>query len=312
MKKTLFLMTGMALAAIACTKQKVEPNTIKPDFVVITSERGEQQIQEFLQVYDAWLEDPSTTLNDMTKEDAVWLMEASINYKNAFQLSYWENRVTVDSSFSLSEPSGNEAYFTGQSILEAFEELDNAVTEQKNELGHNMVLVVDVALSDENATQIVTHSSTATSVPVQNVSSSIGIGPDDYWKPAMLLGKCGPYQGQYSGIMDAAERVEQIVNHNWWFGYYLAIYTPQNVLYFTDNNTVGSSPGDLWTGAAGSMGSCLNPTDMQTVFNEDETWTFNQVPTGYQLIFVNYEGWMGFNSDAFHYATIRYGIPHIL
>ena len=303
----------------SCSKESIEPQGLSqvPQKQFVTEAQGETQILNFLEVYEAWKTNPNTTFNDMAKEDAVWLMEASINYKNAFQLSYWENRKAEESNYAPNLVEGNSEVFMGSSILSTFALMDAAVSTQKTNNDHNMILVVDLYLDEENDSQIDMRSISASSVPIQSLSDIMVIGADDYWKPSMLMGKCDIYSGDFAGVMDAAERVEDIINHNWWFNHYRNIYNPQDVIYSTNvvyvhhmANT-SNDPNGLWGDEP--LSTCLSPTDIQGVLLQNQNVAFLGIPTGSQLISTDYVGgWIIVSgSPAFHTLDKVYGVPHI-
>lgn len=314
-------MVSGAFLITSCSKEMIEPQgstTETPQKNFAVSEQGVTQITDFLTVYENWKANPNTTFNDMAKEDAIWLMEASINYKNAFQLSYWEGRKTTETSFTPTLVEGSSESFTGSSILSTFALMDAAITNQKNNNNHNMILVVDLYLDEENSSQIVMQGTSANSIPVSTVTNPIGIEADDYWMPSgapWAGGKCGPYSGFPN--MDAAERVEDIINHNWFFNYYRNIYNPIDIIYHSNISTVwvptngGGNPNGCW-GVHPNV--CQDPNDMMGILSEDKNAVLRAAPTGNQLIFADVRGSIITGttpSYALHDANVTYGIPHV-
>ncbi len=309
-------MVSGAFLLSSCSKEMAEPqNTAQMNLV--PAQQGETQILEFLAVYENWKSNPEVTFNNMSKADAVWLMEASINYLNGFQLSYWENEVVQESNYNAILVEGNNDYFTGGSILSTFALMDAAITNQKANNNHNMVLVVDLYLDEENSNAIFIRSISALSYPISNISDKRLIESDDYWSAGFDLGKCDIYAGQEVG-KDATDKVNYIVNWNWWNAYYRTTYNAQDVLYHTNVGTtyVGwgqTSGSDPWGGQPGN--TCLSPTDMNGVLTLNENSIFSVIPNGQQLIRANVYwdviGSSGPSGDVYHNSNNTHGIPHV-
>lgn len=311
MKKTMFIMVAGAIILSSCSKDKLTPEVSNQSVEMNSTEveSEETQITNFLNNYDVWKATGSITVSDMAREDALWLMEASINYKNAFQLSYWEKEHVAKSVY-FPTLSGSSS-FTGASILSTFAAMDAAIQAQVQNQNHDMVLALDLFLDDDNASQINMRGITASSLPITNVSNSLEIGSDDYWYLGNNQGKCGPYSGQNVG-MDAAERVEDIVNHNWWHAYYLNIYNPQDVIYFTNIQTIHPTS-SFWPA---EPNGCQTPSDMDVILTFDENGIFTNIPTGNQLINVNLTGQIIGSTgtpitNVKHFGDVKYGIPKI-
>ncbi|MGB0807304.1 MAG: hypothetical protein ACPGRC_11485, partial [Salibacteraceae bacterium] len=313
MKKTMFILVAGAIFLSSCSKDTLttESSVQNPEMSAIEGESEETQIKDFLANYDVWKATGNITIPDMPREDALWLMEASINYKNAFQLSYWEKQHVGESEYYPSISTNNESYFTGASILTTFAAMDAAIQAQVQAQNHDMVLLVDLFLDGANSAQIGMRGVTASSLPITNVANPLEIGNDDYWFLGNNAGKCGAYAGQNTD-MDAAERVEDIINHNWWNAYYLSIYNPQDVIYYTNVNTIHPTS-YLWPAA---LNSCQTPSNMDAILTYDENGIFSNIPNSNQLIIVGLTGQVigstGTPSTYVkHFGDVSYGIPNI-
>ncbi|MFT5876757.1 MAG: hypothetical protein ACI8SA_000609 [Dokdonia sp.] len=314
MKKTLLLMVAGATLMASCSKETMEADASAPtaQMSMASGQSEVTQITNFLSTYESWKINSNTPLADMTKEDAVWLMEASINYKNAFQFSYWEDQHTSESDYFPSVSSTNVLNFTGASILNTFAAMDVAIQNQVQAQSHDMVLLVDLFLVETNSDQIGMRGVSANALPLSSLSSPLQIGSADYWYAGTNWGKCASYSGQNPGE-NAAERTEDIVNHNWWYNHYRNSFNPQDVIYHTNLSYSFVGWGQTNCDPFGNIPEtqCIDPTGMVSALQMNENSIFCNIPSENQLIVSDIHAETLGSSEVFHNSHNDYGIPHV-
>ena len=211
MKRVLFLallFSAVAIISQSCKKEEdtkvSEEKQIKHGLMLSGEIPIEDRIIQFLDD----IEHPGQGVS-MDLEDAVWNLEASLNYRysNAYCFEY-NSIVSGDTSDFFSYDSlGLIDFITIKTIYDDFvvilkQENDNISTQIKE------LLIVDI---DSKGNKITMNYKFGVNKAV--LSTSPQFNNTDYWYYGGLLGKCGSSQGQYVGQSDAAVEQDKMLRY---------------------------------------------------------------------------------------------------
>ncbi len=283
-KKLFTFMLAISIVFTACNKDTslTEVKNIDPT---------EQKILNFKEKMKIGDKSGET----MTVEDAVWNIEAALNY--TYCNSEISEVIGVDSVFVTVDVTENgELNFND--VINAYDQLNLGLI---NVIGNNTMRLADVEFietsnkSGEKQLKLVV---VETKRPTAFLTT---FGPTDYWKPMWEDGKCDTYEGQGVGN-DAKTMIQKKINLLRFYG------------YFTDVQTIliheGLSQEYFWQGYDTD---CLNPTEMNYWLSKGKECAEFNKPAGKNLISAQYywDGITGGKSTWYlHFAEFNYGILH--
>jgi hypothetical protein len=299
MKKIISISAFLLITCIlftACTKDEAitEETILDPT---------EQKILDF----KAKLESPEKSNETMTVEEAVWNIEAALNYSyndlnaNAF-ISYNLIRIPIQLSDNgeIEFDEITSTYFELESLLTGF-------------IGENSLSLADIEFienknkSDEGELKM-------TTIVKGSIPNLQDFGSTDYWKAIWEEGKCGEYTGQEVG-KDAATQLMYKAN--------LTRSAPIDG-YITDIETIYDFCGlypwdeDYLFHAYGSgntiQNSCIEPNEMNYWLNQLKQLANNNAPLNKEIVGYFVTGnWFAVPDEGWgigHYADISYGTFH--
>jgi hypothetical protein len=295
--KTLFIMMlTLSIIFTACNKNTslTEEKQIDPT---------EQKILDFKEKMNSGDKSGET----MTVEEAVWNIEATLNYTyNDFEATEFISVDTVRVPINIS--ASGEINFND--VVAAYIELENNLT---NFVGEYSLCLADVEII-ESANKSEGDELTMTTVVNSKFSLPFTFGTTDYWK-AFWGGKCGAY----SGYTDRNARTELSRKANYTRSY------PANG-YITDINTVEFVPyenpdyQDYLFYQSGDNNiipfeqECLNPDELNYWLVQFKQLAIDYRPDDKEIAGY-YMNWTGYNipDESYyytHFAEISYGIFH--
>ena len=247
------------------------------------------------------------TYSDMPLEQALWTLEATVNYDFASERDSTTDFV-YDTLVVYVESYYDEdtLILDGESLMEAYDDLYDFIFEQVTDSSNTRLIAGDLSITDTNST---TTTFTLVCITGPFVTGDYSINNTDYWNAANELGKCGNYSGQQTG-KDASTRINQVLNWNHGYGYACAnggnlFYTSIDSVYIADDCLNGWC---FWYGS--SANECLDPDDMAYWVGVAEDVLEDNRPTGKVFIDVIYidDYWSLSSTWVHRVCPVRYGI----
>lgn len=244
----------------------------------------------------------------MTIEDAVWNIEAALNYTHGYHET--AEVILIDSIFVPINISENEDVVFSD-VIAAYNQIENGLI---NILGDNNMSIADIEFI-QNSDKSGESTLKMTTIVKGVIPNLLNFGETDYWKP-FWGGKCGAYEGQYTD-RSALTEIPRKAN-------LLRAY-PVNG-YITDISTVDFFPYDNYdyqdylfyqsghNNVVPFEQACLNPTEMNYWLAKIKLLASDYTPTGKEIVGYNMD-WAGYDVvDGPWYYThtghISYGIFH--
>jgi hypothetical protein len=295
-KKLFTVMLVLSIIFTACNKDTslTEQNQIDPT---------EQKILDFKEKMNIGDKSGET----MTVEEAVWNIEAALNYTyNDFEGA---ELITIESvSIPVNVSESGEIEFSD--VVEAYNILENSMI---GIVGENSMSMTDIEfiVNEEKSGETELEMTTIVKGGIPNLYT---FGSTDYWHAIWEVGKCGAYSGQQVG-KDAATQIEYKANlvrsapvngyitDVAWSPWYSGFESPYNQYLFY----AGGSGDNL-------INTCLEPAEMNYWLNQLKSLANDYKPTGKEI--TGYEAFGdGYNSvgggwGTAHFARISYGIFH--
>lgn len=257
----LFVIFG-SLYLTSCSKVEPEDTILDETSVIL------EKVRNYSGLHDAYLNNGRVTLESMSVNDGLWLIEATSNYdyRNSYDNLYIDD-VALD-TFEVVVENDAEGIVNGSSLMTAYDDIFNFVADK---LGTTRLMMVnDVILKSTSSSQTIYEielvSCTTTEAIVGKSEQIAGFGSTDYWYPIWDQGKCDIYAPAYAGSKDASDKLTVEVNKdlplpactgNASFGvdiefvYYIEDYWPTSPYYF-----------ECYTN------SCLDPTTLSSIHGE--------------------------------------------
>ncbi len=327
MKKFLVMAVSLAIVSagiIACKKDnqpQVGPQQGNPQIskYTVKAEQVPNAIGSFLKSYALNQQRDGDPQFNMELGEALWNLEAAVNYHFRSEKDLIEQRATYTHEFDLPiVVNGNQYEATAADINTAY---TNAIDFVNQALATNnedeKVLVADFSIvsnTDNIAKfkiEILSYIEVGRGVPWE-------LDDTDYWFPVGINiggeiqgGKCGDYLGEQIAWL-AHDRWNQIINYNLNVGrpfYYTDITSIEGVGGNVDEN------GDPCFGTFG-YGQCLSPEEMQ-YWLDQALYALGECPLpDPQYLVISAELTLGFKRafpDKFthYFESIFYGIPYL-
>ncbi len=193
---------------------------------------------------------PNKSGETMSIEDAVWYIEAALNYTYC-NMETTDN-VIVDSAFvTINLTETDEIDFNN--VITAYNELE---TDLENILGEDNMLLTDIEYI-QNLDKSGDATFKLTTVRGGDIDENrFHFNATDYWKPIFELGKCDIYTGHAIGH-DASSQVEKMINTA--ASYYLAPGYATDVESIYAGVYNGTYPDYFWSGYESD---CIDPAGM--------------------------------------------------
>lgn len=224
---TILLISGIVLIFSSCEKQQ---STIgAKDETPENSLKIEQQIKGFL----AKIENPQKDSESLLVEDAVWNIEAGLNYTTIETPEQFGN-ILIDSA-KVEIPVSN-GYISMDDIAVAYAMFEDSLSNFYAALDSDYLkYVTDISVieSNNNKSNTVTFKSTS----LASRPNPVSITSDDYWYWGWELGMCDG-SGSYVG-RDAADRIMQVANNN------IGVPVNGDYVYPTSIETIGFDAPEL-------------------------------------------------------------------
>jgi hypothetical protein len=208
---TLISAIGMLLF-FGCSKESEQKDT-EQQKVFQPSEQDlliEGKILAFKQKLDYVRENPNLKSGeeDMPVEEAVWNIEALVNYTYADASADFNTIVNDSVSITINLVDGKVAI---SDLTAAYDQIVDSLTEKYNQIQSEdkQLMIADISLIESNGTSAVF--TVNSGISEGNSNPGGWFGPTDYWFYGNLLGKCDIYYGQGDGS-DAAEQLQRKVN----------------------------------------------------------------------------------------------------
>jgi hypothetical protein len=238
MKKLILTLAIISVTGIlifsGCTKDTEQKDTRQQVFQPSEQDLAiEGKILDFKQKLDYARENPNLKSgeDDMTVEEAVWNIEALVNYTYADASAEYENLVSKSFNITVGLTNGNIAFVEAG---ETYEKVVDSLSVKFNQItSENKILIVaDISVieSDGETVTFGVDPGIGTDGPPGWMND---FGPTDYWFYGQLDGKCDQYIGQGEGS-DAAEQIQFKVN--------MRRSLPVGHSYFTDIKNVYCNP----------------------------------------------------------------------
>ncbi len=248
------------------------------------------------------------TFADMPLDQALWTLEASVNYDFASEndsttdFVYDTITVYVDSYYE-----NDTVKVDGESLLEAYDDLFDFITEHISDTANTQLIAGDLSVTDTTTT---TTTFMLVTITGPYITGDRSINSTDYWYAANGLGMCD----ETNVGKDAADRIDQVLN--WNHGMSIACASGSSLFY--TNITVeyldkdGNGNYYFWNGD--DADECLEPTDMAYWVNDVESTIESFRPASKIFIDVDFQSSLDLsNSKWFHMAyPVRYGIPNCI
>ena len=301
------LIIGVAIVSvISCSKTDQEKVNQKGTITHFSPEKSmvEPTITKFIQRFEDYKAGYKTGGEDIKLGEAVWTLEAGVNYEFQSPKEDMGDFTTDSLSITVDVYVGNdnEYYITEADAMNLYGEMlsftGNQVSSEDVEL-----FVADLEVkSVENGQAEMKISSTGG----KGGFNYYEINNTDYWYPVANMGKCGNYAPQYAGIKDASDRIREILNHAQVEADY---WTDVETFYLIYNYFYPCEDGEcFWEG---SNTDCLDPDAMEH-WNVQAQGVIQELkPEGKSRIEANF-GWGVWTGTLYyHYFDyISYGIPH--
>jgi len=208
---------------MSCSKSE-DPltNTQKGVKMYLSVDPTEALIMDFIQKMDLVRENPEYEGSEdwnYSKDSAIWYVEAALNYKYSYVWQYSGSKdhsdlYSIDSSYT-SVDANNEGYFNIVELQSSYDALSNSLESQYSVVEAESKFFV---LSDIMDLGIGNGSLGLLQYSVIGKANQATINGD--WKWGLKFGDCS---GNYSGIKDATDIIEQKLSFN--------RYTAQGLVY---------------------------------------------------------------------------------
>jgi|AntRauTorcE11898_2_1112593.scaffolds.fasta_scaffold05758_2 hypothetical protein len=319
MKKilTIILLSAIAVVFSACEKQN---SAIDDKIVAPESDLNiEKQIQDFL----ANVENPQKDGETLSIEEAVWNIEAGLNYTNIETPEQFGN-ILIDSA-KIDIPV-SDGFISMDDIAIAYAMFEDSLSNFYSSLDENYLkYVTDISVIEtNNKSNTITFKSTS----LASRPNPVSITSDDYWYWGWELGMCDG-SGAYVG-RDAADRIMQVANNN------VAVPVNGDYVYPTSIETISFDAPEL-PDPNNPYGNymlfqdaqeqelfhhCMSPNEMSYYYNSLLQIGADNKPASKDLISYNLEDWTAYGLTEppppiydtwymIHHADITYGIWHI-
>lgn len=319
MKKilTLILISAIAVVFSSCEKQS---NTI--DDRIISPENDlkiEKQIKDFL----AKVDNPQKDGETLSVEEAVWNIEAGLNYTNVETPEQFGN-ILIDSA-KVDIPV-NDGFISMDEIAIAYAMFEDSLNSFYGSLDDGYLkYVTDISVveANNNKSNTITFKSTS----LASRPNPVSITSDDYWYWGWGLGMCDG-SGAYVG-RDAADRIMQVANNNIGVpvnGEYVYPTSIETISFDAPNLPDPNNPyGDymLFEDAQEQVLNhhCMSPNEMSYYYNSLLQIGADYKPASKVIISYNLVDWTSFGNTGephfydtwymIHHTDITYGIWHI-
>jgi len=306
---TFLSILGFILIIVSCEKEAGIEQTYTP--IVGSSEFLPDHdeviplIKKFKAIHAEYMEGLKA-YSDMPLEQALWTLEASVNYDFAS-----ENDSTTDFVYDTiivyvdSYYENDTVKVDGESLLEAYDDLYDFVYSQITDSSYSQLIAGDVSITDTTTT---TTTFMMVTVIGPLVTGNYGINSSDYWYAAMGEGKCDSFIGQNEG-RDAADRLHQVLN--WNHGMSLACGNGQIFYTSIDSYTIRKENGEFifWNG---DYDECLAPANLTYWQSVAESEIDAKCTDGHVFIDVEFEDDFEYSSSTFHHVMqqLQVGIPY--
>ncbi|MCD4666070.1 MAG: hypothetical protein K8R68_12435 [Bacteroidales bacterium] len=311
MKKQIFSLIAVAviigiavISVISCSK--TEQGNVNKEGIITHFSPMEKDVVPLISQFNQRFENHKAGYKsggDIPLGEALWTLEAGVNYefrcaKDSLQ-NFVNDSLLVTTNVFIGE--NNEYYIIESNAMDLYEDM---LTFTGEKLGQDKnLLVTDVEIKAVNGQEA---EMKVTTVSGEKKPNPYVINETDYWYPVMDMDKCGPYEGQYAGIMDASDRLRKILNAT-----HLAYYwTDIETFYLIYNGFYPCEEEDcFWEGYPNE---CLDPYAMQHWKVQAQGVVEELQPEGKHRIEA-YLHWGVFtypNEIYYHYFDyITYGIP---
>lgn len=305
MKKSV-LMILCVLVLMSCTQEGnqfgSETNAEKISFTSKYLNRGDkkeaikERVTSFWKLYEQYIQNPESAANKvMDKKEALLLVEGAVNYRYPFKNVY-HGEVTITTAKEGEIAAFREVEENTITLQSAFESLKSVLSFVKR-LGidhkEKIMVCTDLSLSGNIliAKGISTFVTGGVRLPYMQITSN------DSWF-AFSGGKC-TNAGPADDATNAAEKIEDIINHNWRYVYYpgpfnygdtISYYNVDVVGQFATGNYTQNGPNNFPLISSTNSGLCIPPfpsnnasLNMQSLTNSYKNFVFSTVGSGFLI-----------------------------
>lgn len=288
----------MVFLQTSCSKETNEQLAAPTAKTSATLSRTHSEVVNFLDEYDSYISGGATDFYDLSREDAEWILEAALNYSNAFASTDLEKSVSIayedlsDISVNYSSSTGevleNTLYDTYTSILSACSSYSNI----------SPINDIEIDFGDPNYTLhfrigIVQAIYETLGGGIAYTEDAFAVGPviNGPLGPRHICGTVRPWNDpQYYADNMLTKNLGVEFDPIFKQGYHQNVstqYYAQNAFstpdYMGKVNTFHDYSSDIWgigTGDNGEADQCLSPTQLSNYESSIEDWVNTEKPSG--------------------------------
>ncbi|MCF8369242.1 MAG: hypothetical protein K9G76_09380 [Bacteroidales bacterium] len=302
------LIIGVAIVSvISCSKTEQEKVNQQGTITHFSpsQEMVEPTIKTFIQRFEDYKAGYKTGGEDIKLGEAIWTLEASVNYEYQGQkenLRDFENDslfVSVDVFIG----ENNEYYLSEEDALELYSDIIDFTGDKLNTENAEL-LVADLEYSSVDNGNA--------NMKLITVSGKGGfpdpctLHSDDYWYAAFEAGRCNGLTGGVG--KDASNKINTLLNCTQANGYWTSIEAVYDITQYFDPNL---NPCFWGMGYQGSWDDCISPTEIDYWYDMAVYVIDEETPYGKEYIDCLFkdEYLLNTNDTWFHYFDhIRYGV----
>ncbi|MBP7399543.1 MAG: hypothetical protein KA954_08150 [Chitinophagales bacterium] len=302
----LFIIFLFVLSLASCTKEIIEKTAIEENFEL---DQLIQRAKSLSSIHD----NPTTfrleSGEDLNVESTNQLLEATLNYD--FYSEEFEFEFLISDSFEISINKVESDLIAFENYVESYTDLFDFINSKISDT--SLFVICDLSVKEIGVENISISAKLITAYPspisTERSTGACDFNEFDYWYPMNDDGKCDYSPGDFDGLKDGSDRIEQKLPCGYSSPTCNSGYTKfyYNVSYVWDNRLSGSTPpNDLFYYYDTD---CLTPSDLTEVRDASLYWANYYLPTGkvIKAMDIDYDFLVDYGSDThWNYIIIIY------